>query len=231
MIVTKMGFHILPVVFFWSATLVVCLESQKLSRTLQAKMEKGGTANIFISFGSTAATLAATKLQRSRGNPTDKAQSVRSSLLNLANAEQAGVFNMLQAQRSSMKFEKMWLSNLLYIKNANYALVKQIVSMSNVTSIAQEESVSIADTVIEPRDGVGPDNGPKDYTYEVNIIQAPEAWQVLGGPEKAGEGVIVGICDSRCNVEHEALKDNFNGGEYGYFAPDQDVEMETPAIT
>ncbi len=216
----------------WAATLVTCVVPQKISTKLQAKIDRGETSNVFISFGSTAATLAATTTQRITLTPAEKANIVRSSLLNLANADQAGVFNMLQAQRSSfpqMKFEKMWTSNRLYIKNANFELVKQIAAMTNVTQITLEEVVTINDKVYEPK-GEGPDNGPKDFTYGLKKIQAPEAWKVLGGAHKAGEGVLVGICDSGCNVEHEALKDNFVGGEHGYFAPNKELETEVAEI-
>ncbi len=217
---------------FWVATIVICIDPQKISPKLQAQMVRRGTANVFISFGSTVPTLESlNRLQRSSARtPAEKANQVRNSLIKLANADQAGVLNMLQAQRSSMQFEKMWLSNRLYIKNANFELVKQIASMSNVTRITHEEVVSITDRFYKPK-GEGPDNGPKDYTYGLKIIQAPEAWQVLGGPEKAGEGVIVGICDTGCNVEHEALKENFVGGEHGYFAPNKEAEIENPGIT
>ncbi len=227
-----MWFHICAFFLFWATAIVICIDPNKFSPKLQAQMLKSGTANVFISFGSTAPTLKAlNKPQRSSARtPAEKANQVRSSLLNFANAEQAGVFNMLQTQRSSMKFEKMWLSNRLYIRNANFDLVKQIASMSNVTRITQEEVVTLTDKAYAPK-GEGPDNGPKDYTYGLKKIHAPEAWQVLGGAHKAGEGIIVGICDTGCNVEHEALKENFVGGEYGYFAPNKEVEIENPGIT
>ncbi|ODM88160.1 Bacillopeptidase F [Orchesella cincta] len=49
-------------------------------------------------------------------------------------------------------------------------------------------------------------------------IEADKAWGVIGGLQKAGQGVIIATVDTGVRGTHEALRDNFVG-EYGWFDP------------
>lgn len=204
------------VFLLWETTSVFPLDLTKLSPALKTKVEKDlkGTDNVFVSFASTAPTLQAIKKQRH--TPAARAENVRKYLINLALSEQAGVVNML-SDLKRYKFESMWLSNRIYIPEADNELIKQLSDSSNVTYVRRETFEFIMDAPwLLYGEEVEWHSLNENVTKGLELIQAPQAWEVLGGKSKSGEGVVVGVLDTGAFVEHEALRENFVGNDYGY---------------
>lgn len=189
-------------------------------------------ANVLVSFGSTRPALEAAKRAHSGGTVAERARNVRSSLINLAKIEQAGVINMLSS-REDIEFESIWVSNRIYIIWADKALVEEISDFVNVTFIkADGLGMTIDETV---RDDKGLALRSSEYHHNVTkgleLIQAPKAWEVLGGARKAGEGVVIGVLGFGAFAGHEALIDNFVGINYGYFDATREPILNAKDVT
>jgi subtilisin family serine protease len=80
---------------------------------------------------------------------------------------------------------------------------------TDVVKLAKDPEVAaiLPDTLNKPLADAGP-----------GFIGAPAAWQSLGGQEKAGEGVIVGVLDTGVWPEHPSLSDPDPSGK-AYTAP------------
>jgi len=130
----------------------------------------------------------------------------------VANAErsQRGVLKLLSTH--SNKVKSFWLTNLVYVKDADTELIQQIAEDDQVESITEEQVAHL----IEPVDMKNVEALADEHQWGVVKIQAPEAWQELG--TLSGEGVIIATVDTGVRGTHEALKDNFVG-EYGWFDP------------
>lgn len=208
----------------WKTTFVFTVNLAKIQPNIFEgfRLSWQGPPNVFVSFGSTQPALEAAKRARSRGTIAEREGNVRSYLIKLAQMEQAGVINMLSS-RKKYRFKSMWVSNRILINNSDMGLIHEISDFANVSYIREElekfvvdEALRMKDNAYEYREEI-PSKLDQNATKGLELIKAPEAWRVLGGPLKAGEGVIVGVLDSGAYAGHETLIQNFVGMEYGFF--------------
>ncbi len=87
--------------------------------------------------------------------------------------------------------------------------VGMVLPASDVAKVAADPAVAkvYVDTLQHPETNVTP-----------QFLGAPSAWSALGGQEKAGEGVIVGVIDTGVWPEHPSLSDPDPSGKH-YTAP------------
>ncbi|ODM91264.1 Bacillopeptidase F [Orchesella cincta] len=121
---------------------------------------------------------------------------------------------------SQQQSQELWLTNLVYVKDADSELIQAIAQDDQVESITEEQIAHL----IEPIDMKKVEALADEKQWGVVKIQAPEAWQELG--TLSGEGVIIATVDTGVRGTHEALKDNFVG-EYGWFDPSTNTPTPT----
>lgn len=211
----------------WETTSVFAVNPAKIHP--QILREIGNVRNVFVSFENTKRALEnAEKGSSFSGTIAERAGNVRRYLMNLARGQQTIVLDMLSS-RKKYKFESLWVSNRIFIEMPDIELIIEISDNANVSYI-QYEVVDWA-TRQDPRKyeryyAVPSSNFNQNVTKGLELIQAQEAWKVLGGVRKAGEGVTVGVLDSGSFAGHETLIKNFVGINYGFFDASREPVVE-----
>lgn len=182
----------------------------KIASDLQSQLQGGRTANIIISFvGGTSSALQSVNSARF-SNRVQKLNALHDALVQNSEQSQQGVLKLLSS-RNNVEFKQFWISNQVFVRNADANLVSAIARDSQVSSIDEE----IIAHLIEPVDMKNATLAD-DHQWGVLKIQAPEAWEAMG--LQNGNGVVVATLDTGVRESHEALRDNFVG-EYGWFDP------------
>ncbi|ODM98663.1 Bacillopeptidase F [Orchesella cincta] len=185
--------------------------SSKISSDLNSSLHTGEQLNIIVSMhGGTTSTLRRIEYQR-----------ISNRELRLNALHEALVANSEQSQRSLLKllssrnveFKSIWISNKVYVKNADREIVHLIATDPEVKCIDMEQIVPLHEPV-ESKQTSAPLQD--ENQWGIVRIQAPEAWREPGTPN--GSGVVVANIDTGVSPKHEALRDNFFG-EYGWFDP------------
>ncbi|ODM94209.1 Bacillopeptidase F [Orchesella cincta] len=168
--------------------------SNKISPELQNQTK----ANIIVSFvGGTKSTLQSINLQRFESR-TLRLNALHDALVANAEQSQRSVLKLLSTH--SNKVKSFWLTNLVYVKDADSELIQAIAQDDQVESITEEQIAHL----IEPVDMKKVEALADEHQWGVVKIQAPEAWQELG--TLSGEGVIIATVDTGVRGTHEALK-------------------------
>ncbi|ODN06620.1 Bacillopeptidase F [Orchesella cincta] len=137
-----------------------------------------------------------------------KLNAVASALKAATALSQAPVIAALRPFK--VEFEPFWVTNKIYIKNGNPALVKFLQTLSQIREIAAPRLPGLPP--FNPIEGVPP-NGTE---WNVNIIHAPEVWEM--GSD--GAGVVVYGIDTGVRYTHSAIKNSWVGAENkGWFDP------------
>ncbi|CAL8144033.1 unnamed protein product [Orchesella dallaii] len=110
----------------------------------------------------------------------------------------------------NVEFKPFWVTNKIYIKNGNPALIKFLQTLQQIREIYEPRLPGLPP--FNPIEGVPP-NGTE---WNVNIIRAPEVWE-LGSD---GAGIVVAGIDTGVRYTHSAVKDSWVGAENrGWFDP------------
>jgi len=111
----------------------------------------------------------------------------------------------------SIQFKSFWMSNQIYIKNANLELVKTLASIQQVEEINQE-AIILLDTPVR---GKNPSTkGPVPLAeWGIERVKAQEAWATTNG-----SGVVVANIDTGVHFTHEALASNYRA-DHGWYDP------------
>jgi len=109
-----------------------------------------------------------------------------------------------------VEFQPYWVTNKIYIKNGNPALVKLLQTLRQIREIRAPKLPSFPP--FNPIEGTPPDG----TEWNVEIIKAPQVWE-MGND---GAGVIVLGIDTGVRSTHNAIKDSWVGLENkGWFDP------------
>lgn len=153
-------------------------------------------------------------------NRAAKLEALTSGLQGLASLSQGPVLKFLNSMQSfgnRMEFRSMWITNQVYVKGINSALVNTLSSTfpNEIASIEDEEIFSLFPVDEEDVKEVS----VKQYgnpTWGVQKIQAPEVWNT----GNKGAGIIVGSIDTGVRGTHVALRNNYVGSSnYGWYDP------------
>jgi len=145
-----------------------------------------------------------------------KLNALHEALVNHARRTQEPIISFLSSQPQTFEVTSFWITNQVYIRGAGSALVSQLTeNFAHLTSSIDEEFFA---HLIEPVSVKLNVTLAEDHEWGVLKIQAPQAWDHLGGAARAGEGVVIATVDTGVRGTHEALKDNFVG-EYGWLDP------------
>jgi subtilisin family serine protease len=182
----------------------------KVSSALEQILQTKGTADIFVSLEPTRAFLSGFKSANS-ATRADRKVAVATGLKAFAAESQKSILEYLNKSAQNAHVQSFWITNQIYIKNADAALVAALAERSDVFEITKELKNKIP---MPPRPQVVTLSKPQANEWGLEKINVQPIWdQGINGT-----GVRVGIMDSGVRHTHEALRDNYVG-EYGWFAP------------
>ncbi|CAL8102786.1 unnamed protein product [Orchesella dallaii] len=185
-----------------------------ISADLQATLQNGKTANVFIYMKEDTSQVLETITSTRFEDRASRLNSLYEALQNHASRTQGQILSFLSSK--NVNFRSFWINNQLYIKNANSALLSSIAEQfSGVISSIEEEFFAELIAPVSIKTNVTLED---ELQWGVAKIQADLAWDLIGGVQRAGEGVVIGTVDTGVRGTHEALVDNFVG-EYGWFDP------------
>ncbi len=206
------------------STLAAPGSSGPITPQLQSAIVGGGTANIFITLKADTSSVLANINQATFADRSTKLNALHAALTSHAQRTQEPILSFLEKSRAS-QVQSFWITNQIYVKNADRTLVSSLADQfSDLIANIDEEFFAHLIQPVSVKTNVSLSNA--DHEWGVIKIQAPEAWEKLGGVTHAGEGVVIATVDTGVRVTHEALKDNFVG-QYGWFDP----STRTPAPT
>jgi len=113
------------------------LHSNKIASDLQSSLANGGPVNIIVSFegGTKAALQSVNGIQFV--NRDQRLNTLHDTLVQNADISQRGVLNIL-AGRSDLKFKTFWISNQIFVRDADVSIVQAIAEDPQVSSIDEE---------------------------------------------------------------------------------------------
>jgi len=184
---------------------------------LEEALHRNNAANIFITLKEDTSQVLANIRAKRFADRGAKLNAIHAALVNHAERTQEPIISFLSTQPQQFQVKSFWITNQIYIRNVDSALVSALADkFSHLISSIDEEFFA---HLIEPV-SVKTNVSIKAINHQWGVlkIQAPEAWEELGGVLNAGEGVIIATIDTGVRVTHEALRDNFVG-DYGWFDP------------
>lgn len=184
--------------------------SNKISSDLQSRLQDGQQANIIVSFAAGTSSVLQNINSATFDDRDQRLNALHDALVRNAESSQQGVLNLLKSM-SNVEFKTFWISNQVFVKNADLALVQSIAQDPQVSSVDEEIIAHLIEPV-EKKEATLED----DLQWGVVKIQAPEAWKELGA--RNGNGVVIATLDTGVRESHEALRHNFVG-DYGWFDP------------
>lgn len=190
-----------------------------ITPTLHSTLQNKGVANIFVTLKADTRTILDTVTNARFESRIEKLNALHDALQDHAEKSQRPILNFLLNRHHSQVFTvtSFWITNQIFIKNADTSLVHDIaVQFFDIISSIDEEFFA---NLIEPvsiQTNVTLNN--QEVQWGVQKIQAPEAWEHLEGTWKSGESVVVATIDTGVRASHEALRNNFVG-DYGWFDP------------
>lgn len=110
------------------------------------------------------------------------------------------------------EFKSFWITNQVYIKDATFPLLEQLVSEPSIASIT-EEPVAQVPTLVGETIAVDTSN-LTTTAWGLLKTKVPDVWAT----GNAGQGVVVGTIDTGVVYTHEILRDNFRSS-YNWFDP------------
>lgn len=138
-----------------------------------------------------------------------RAQALTKAMKDATTAWQAPVIAALRP--FNVETESYWVTNQIFVRNANPLVLAALRGLGFLKSIAQEIIFPIM-PIFNPSIGTPP-NGSE---WNVRKIGAEEVWKA----GNKGEGVVVAVIDTGVRQSHVALKENYVGAQNnGWFDP------------
>lgn len=161
--------------------------SAKINSDLARALERSRLVNIFVQFhGGNARSIQKASLSTfaTRG---EKITHLVEILKTDAAATQQNAISILSAlpAYSPVSHEQFWMTNELYVKNADAALVNKLSALAEVSEIHEEDVFPVPEVFHEKDSGIAP-----NAEWGIAKIQAEQAWALPGGNN--GQGVVVG---------------------------------------
>jgi subtilisin family serine protease len=114
----------------------------------------------------------------------------------------------------NVQAQSLWISNQIYIKNANLPLLQVLVErFPDIIEEIREEIVFQLEAAVDVNAELPIQKPFADVEPGLELIQAPLAWSELG---VNGTGIVVATIDSGVRSTHDMLRSNFVG-DYGWF--------------
>ncbi|CAG7709910.1 unnamed protein product [Allacma fusca] len=180
------------------------------------------TANILISFKG--ANTAGVRRSTTTLNFTDRTQRIQYLYDNLkrhADETQGNVLGLLSNLQTaeSAVVRQLWITNQVYIKNANRQLVEELLKREEISKIEEEKLSPMVKpvSIVEHPLGYKPTAGEQ---WGILAVDAPTVW----ASGYKGKGVVIANIDTGVRGTHEALKDGFRRLNGWYDAENEEEE-------
>lgn len=186
-------------------------DPSKIDRRLLSRK----TSNIFITFhNGTDYILQHTRRSRFADRGA-KITALRKNLLAHADLSQVKVIDYLQnrAKEQQTKYESLWISNQVFVKDATMDNIKALADLEDVKSVNLEEVIRLD---AKNSDRVSPRAFPAMVPWGIDKVKASQAVSLLKASAVPASPVVVGVIDTGCRQTHETLRDNWVGKEYGW---------------
>jgi len=188
------------------AAAVFAAPSSKIESKLADTLSKG-TANILVQMKERTSPVLAQLQNRAYTSRDEQVTTVAHSLMDHAAATQKAVIAVLE--KTSATYEVLWITNQVYVRNADAALVQELASVENVQEITEEFWIYLDEPI------KGESQAPGILAeWGVENIKAHLAWTAPGGNN--GAGAVVGGIDTGVRNTHQDLSGNFRGTNYGW---------------
>ncbi len=190
---------------------------------LETLLSGDATTNIFITLSNGPEELLGRFTQMTFGSRNERLNSVVTALKEHSSMTQKVVVDILEKFASvsptPIEIKPFWISNQIYVKGANRFLVALLQALGPLISfIGAERFADLIPTIPAEPTPSNPTSTGSNATWGVQKIQAEEAWAILSAAGNS-KPVVIGSIDSGVRGTHEALRDNYVGGEYGWFDP------------
>lgn len=206
--------------------------SEKISSDLLLRLKSGEKVNVFVSFSngidSTIDSFLALRSSRpEQDRPSQLKHLKRVLIQNMVYSQKNATKTLVKSSKKGLiyNFKNFWITNQILIENADFSVVREIASDSNVKNIREEGSLSI---VAPKTNSTNISLSEKKFSWGVRKIQAPEAWAQFPA-QSTDEEVIVATIDTGVRHTHESLAGNFLG-EFGWFDPSDSQETPFDAL-
>ena len=183
----------------------------KVDQSLRHVLKYESTVNILISFKEGTYSTLNSVTRKNFPSREDRLSSLTSALQANAAESQKRVLEYLRSH-NSLVFESFWITNQVYVKDADSTIIETLATFDEIIEIA-EEGIFEIDT---PIDFQLVSRKISQVEWGISLIEAPLAWAYKGGNN--GDGVVIATIDTGVRLTHEALTSNFVG-EYGWFDP------------
>ncbi|OCA81484.1 hypothetical protein A8F94_21640 [Bacillus sp. FJAT-27225] len=180
-------------------------EQKRAETTLQEAFKKSNEVNVIIRMKEKPNLESIYPQMKQQKSRADKIKTIQSHLKQKANSSQKGIEQALAAMESKGKAKKkdsLWIINGLSAKVTKEA-IEELKQRDDVASITLDETLSLPEITVE-------ESPPRLPEWGLEKIFAPKVWGQYG---LKGEGIVVGIMDSGVDGNHEALKNNYRGGD------------------
>ncbi|CAL8093863.1 unnamed protein product [Orchesella dallaii] len=173
----------------------------------------GSTANIFIEFPVGSSIVLDRFETLSFPSREDKITNLRAALIAQASGTQAPLTGLLTLK--NIPHTTFWITNQLFVPNANLELVKTIATFGTLVSWLRKEMVFPLIDPVKLR---------SDHTLGMSTIQASVPWnlEIIGANcptiEKPGDGIVVSHIDTGVLFTHVELIDSMRL-TYNWFDP------------
>jgi len=192
------------------AVAVAAVHSAPISGSLKKSLASKGSVDILVTLKASTSAVLNNLAVESLLRP-DRLNAVAHSLQAHAQVTQKSLLQFL-AGVEGIKVKSLWISNQVFVKNVNAALLAKLASRSDVSEIQENEIIPLE----APIDLKKVDSIRRENEWGVKMVGAPEVWAAGNN----GSGIIVANIDTGVRYTHEALTNNYIG-EYGWFDPYQ----------
>ena len=132
-----------------------------------------------------------------------KGQFVFTTLRDEASRTQAPIKALLHQR--GIAYKSHFLVNLITVVSGNRALVRELASRGDVSSI--DVNAKVRSSVMPKAPAVPAPNGPNTVEWNITKVKAPIVWS----HGHTGEGIVVGDIDTGFQWDHPALKGHYRG--------------------
>jgi len=196
------------------AVAITVVHSAPISGSLKKSLATNGSVDILVTLkASTSAVL--NKLSVDSLSRPARLNAVAHSLQAHAQVTQKSLLQFL-AGVDGIKVKSLWITNQVYVKNVNAALLAQLASRPDVSEIQENEMIPLE----APIDLKEANSTLRDNEWGIIKVGAPEVWAAGNN----GAGIVVANVDTGVRHTHEALSSNYIG-EYGWFDPYTNEEV------
>jgi subtilisin family serine protease len=183
--------------------------STKIEARLSSTLKTKGTANVLVSFREKPSSVLGGFRTAKWESREVRLNTVANTLRALSARTQASALEVISAQETAVDHQIFWITNQIYIRNADASLIDQLAALEGVTDISEEFEVRLEEPIAAPKRARNSSTLAAEWGI-VNV-EAEAVWAT----GNTGEGIVVANIDSGVLSTHPDLAGNFRS-DYGW---------------